>query len=123
MDTEKIDSSIYLRLEGDEAEGALRSLYAWLLNDRKVIENASVSLVSQPVKPGEMGASLDAVKLVVDNGFQTLNLALAYAAWRRTRRERPPISIEIRNTRTPLPGSDREVIDQIVRVLDENGEE
>jgi hypothetical protein len=50
--------SIYIRTDGDAAEGELRSLYQWLLNEPEVRCNSTVSLVSNEPESGQMGAAL-----------------------------------------------------------------
>jgi Effector Associated Constant Component 1 len=109
--------SIYIRTDGDAAEGELRSLYQWLLNEPEVRRNSTVSLVSNEPESGQMGAALEAIKLVVESGFEGLNLALAYAAWRATRPARPTVTIERNGTTISLSDADPGDVDKIVRIL------
>ena len=64
-----------------------------------------------------MGAAFDVIQLVVDSGFQTLNLAVAYASWRATRPGRPQVTIERDDTRITLDGSEPDSIEIIIHTL------
>lgn len=115
--------SIFIRVDGDgaaSADGELRSLYGWLLNEPEIRRHARVSLVSEEPEAGRMGAALEAVKLVVDSGFQAANLALAYAAWRAGRPSRSVVTIERDGTTVSLADADPDEIDKIVRLLGED---
>jgi hypothetical protein len=109
--------SIFIRVGGDGADGELRSLYGWLLNEPEVRRHAKVSLVSGEPEAGRMGAGLEAVKLVVDSGFAAANLALAYAAWRTSRPSTSVVTIERDGTTVSLTDADPGEIDKIVRLF------
>lgn len=108
---------IYIRMDGDDAAGELRTLYGWLLNEPEVRRHATVSLMSEEPDAGQMGTALEAVKLVVDGGFQVLDLALAYAGWRATRPSKRVVTVERDGTTVSLADADPDEIDKIVRLL------
>src|SRR6266704_5277249 len=85
---EAVALSIEIRMTGHDAEEELRSLYAWLHDEPDVQRSARMSLTSGGVAPGEGqmgGGPLDIMQVVVGDGFQALNFALAYVACRGTR--------------------------------------
>ena len=96
--------SIEIKMSGHDAEEELRSLYAWLQDEPDVRRTAEMTLTAGAGKPGvgEMGAAIDVIQLVIGDGFQALNLALAYAAWRGTRAKHPAVTIEHAGTKVML---------------------
>jgi hypothetical protein len=111
------DDSIFIRIGGREAEEDLRSLCDWLRNEPDVSHHARIWVASAEPRPGEMGAPLDAVQLVVDGSFQALSLALAYASWRGTRPGQPEVTIEGHGIKVILDGADPDTVGKIVRAL------
>lgn len=110
--------AIIIRVDGDDAETELRSLHQWLLNDPDVLRHSQISLMQHEPRPGEMGGALEAVQLILDNGFQAMNFALAYATWRVNRRQRPRVIIEYGGAKVTLPDADADTIKKIVELLE-----
>lgn len=109
--------SIAIRMSGRAAEQELRSLCDWLRHEPDVARHARISIGSAEPRPGEMGVSLEVIQLVTDSGFQALNLALAYAAWRGTRPSRPQVTIERSGTKITLDETDPDTVNKIVRAM------
>jgi hypothetical protein len=109
--------SIRIRMSGPEADQELRSLHAWLCEEPDIRRHARMSLVATEPSPSDLGATFEVIQLVVDSGFQALNLALAYAAWRATRRSRPQVTIERDEIKITLEGAEPDVVDVVVRSL------
>jgi len=103
---------------GPGADATLSSLYAWLRDESDVRQHAQISLLAAESGPADMGMAFDIIQLVVDSGFQAMNLALAYAAWRATRPSRPHVTIEYDGITVTLDGSESETVEAIVHVLD-----
>ena len=108
---------IQIRVAGQDADQELRSLYAWLLKDSDLRRHAQASLVVTEPHPSEMGAALELIQLVVDGGFQALNLALAYASWRATRPSHPHVTIERDGVKITLDDAEPDAVEAIVRGL------
>jgi hypothetical protein len=105
-------------MSGEDAEQELRSLYSWLRDEPDVRRHAQLSVVAGRPRPGDMGAALEVIKLVTDSGFQLLNLALAYAAWRGTRTAAPKITIERDNATITLSDVAADDVAKIIRSLE-----
>ena len=110
--------AIQIRMSGPGADTALSSLYAWLRDEPDVRQRAQISLLAAESGPADMGAVFDVIQLVVDDGFQAMNLALAYAAWRATRPRQPHVTIEYDGITVTLNGSDSETVEAIVHLLE-----
>lgn len=110
--------AISIRMNGSEADEELQSLYGWLRDDRSVRGCAHVSLRSAETKPGEMGGAVEAVQVVLDEGFNAANLLLAYLAWRGTRSARVDATIERGDTKISLTNASPETITSIATRLD-----
>jgi hypothetical protein len=109
---------ITIRMDGPEAEKELRSLHSWLLDEPAIRRDARVTLRSADARPGEMGATLEAVQLVIDSGFQASGLVFAYLAWRATRRNKPDGTIERGDTKIPLSEATEETAESVAKKLD-----
>ena len=111
--------AIEIRMSGLNAEEELRSLYAWLQEEPEVRRSAQVSLASGSAEPveGQMGGTVDIIQLIVDDGFQALNFALAYAAWRGTRARRPSVTIEHGGSKVTLDDADPDSVRKIADAL------
>ncbi|MEO3973187.1 hypothetical protein [Streptomyces sp. CAU 1734] len=94
---------IEVRLGGDDAEDDLRSFCAWLRDEPDIRRHASVTLETGAPVPGGLGAPLEVIQLVIDSSFQLASLALAYAAWRATRRNPGDISVRRDGDSIALP--------------------
>jgi hypothetical protein len=110
---------IRIRMSGPEADQELSSLYAWLAEEPEVRQHSRISVVAAEPRPSDLGAGFEVIQLVVDGGFQAANLALAYAAWRTTRRSRPQVTIEVDGTRrADLDDAEPDIVEVIVRTLE-----
>lgn len=77
------------------AERQLRSLYEWLLADAACRRHARPELGSGVVAvPGAQGELIDVLSLVLGTGFNAASLAVAIAAWRRSRPQAPSLVVE-----------------------------
>ncbi|MGW6855058.1 effector-associated constant component EACC1 [Streptomyces xanthophaeus] len=77
------------------AEDELRSLAAWLEDDRSVRRHVGSELTSGlPPVPGQQGEGIDILSLVLSSGFSTASLAASIAAWRATRPQAPALAVE-----------------------------
>jgi hypothetical protein len=110
--------AIQIRMSGPGADTALSSLYAWLRDEPEVRQHAQMSLLAAEPEPSDMGTAFDVIQLVVDSGFQAMNLALAYAAWRATRQSQPQVTIEHDGITVALHGAEPETVEAIVHALE-----
>jgi hypothetical protein len=108
---------IDIHMAGSDANHELASLYAWLCEEPDIRRHAHVSFRGAETGPTEMGSAFDIIQLVIDSGFQALNLALAYTAWRSTRSSHPNVTIEYKGNRVSLKDSDPDTVATIVRAL------
>jgi len=109
--------AIHIRVDGPNAEQELGSLYAWLREEPEIRHHARVSLETTEPGTSDMGAAFEIIQLVIDSGFQAMNLALSYAAWRATRPGHPQVTIERDGARISLEGADADTVEAIVRAL------
>ncbi len=110
--------AIQICMSGPGADSALTSLYAWLRDEPEIRQRAQISLLAARSEPGEMGTALDVIQLVVDSGFQAMNLALAYVTWRATRPSKPRATIEYGGVTVTLNGSESDTVEAIVHLLE-----
>jgi hypothetical protein len=109
---------IYIRVAGEDAERELRSLFGWLRDESDLRRSARISMASCAPETGAMGSALEAITLVTDSGFQSLNLALAYATWRASRTSTPKVTIEHGGTKIELDETDTDEVAKIIRLLE-----
>jgi len=114
------DVPIQIRMTGPGAEHKLGSLLACPRADADLRRHARMSLVPAEPGPGDMGAAFEVIQLVVDSGFQTLSLALAYATWRTSRpaRHQLTITIERDGSTITLDEAEPDTVDAIIRALE-----
>jgi hypothetical protein len=108
---------IHIRMTGPDADHELESLYAWLQEEPDIRRNSRISLISAETSPSDMGAAFEVIQLVVDSGFQTLSLALAYVSWRATRPRPPHVTIECDGAKVTLDDADPDTIQAIVQAI------
>ena len=109
---------IQIRMTGPEAEQELGSLYTWLREDEDIRRHALMSLEPVEPSPSEMGTAFEVIQLVVDSGFQTLSLALAYVTWRASRPSSHQITIERDGSKITVDDADSDTVDAIVHSLE-----
>jgi hypothetical protein len=109
---------IKLRVDGDGSADELRALHKWLADQHSVRLFADISLEREPAGEGAMGDPVAWISLVTQNGFEIINLAIAYAAWRATRKRPTTSFIEIDGAKAPIPeGATAQEIERIARAL------
>lgn len=108
---------IRILMTGPDADQELGSLYVWLQEEPDVRRHARLSLVPTDPAATGMGSTFDIIQLVVDGGFQALNLALAYTTWRATRPRHPKVTIECEGAQVNLDDDDPDTVEAIVRAL------
>ncbi|MFH9587016.1 hypothetical protein ACH4MW_15105 [Streptomyces luteogriseus] len=104
---------------GDSDDEVLRSFARWLEEEPEIRRHAVTTWSAAPPGAGEMGGTLEVVKLVLDSGFQLANFALAYTAWRSTRPDAPAVTVSRGDLRITLNSSDPEVVARLLRELEE----
>ncbi|MGW3401047.1 effector-associated constant component EACC1 [Streptomyces zhihengii] len=107
------------------AEAELRSLAAWLEQDRAVRRHVQGGLGSSlaPV-PGQQGDGIDILSLVLSSGLSAASLAAAIAAWRSTRLPVPTLVVQRRDgVRVEISGHSQEEAEKLMRSLLDDGEE
>lgn len=87
-------------VHGEADVEALRSLRGWLADEPLVRQHGKVSW-SNAAPPGELGAAVDVLTLVLGTGLSALQLLLAVAQWRASRPVPPTVTI----TRTEPDGA------------------
>ncbi|WP_408993385.1 effector-associated constant component EACC1 [Streptomyces europaeiscabiei] len=110
---------VTLQVAGDLAEEETRSLYDWLLLDRVVRREARVEMGSSsaPV-PGQQGAVLDLVSLVLSTGISAASLGVSIASWRATRPQEPTVTVErFDGSKVTITGTSREEAQRLVEQL------
>ncbi|MFF5711403.1 hypothetical protein [Streptomyces sp. NPDC012756] len=117
---------ITVRAAGDSAaaEAELRSLGAWLEDDRVVRRHVRGELGSSlaPV-PGQQGDGIDILSLVLSSGLGAASLAAAVASWRSTRTPSPTLVVQRPDgTRVEISGHSQEEAEKLMRSLLNDGE-
>jgi hypothetical protein len=108
--------SINIRIDGN-GDDELRSLHNWLLDEPGIRRHAKIQLVAGEPGPGEMGTTLEIIKLATESGFQVMNLALAFAAWRQTRPKKTSVTIERDGTTVTLSDADSDEVGKIIKAI------
>ncbi len=102
----------------DDAHLIVNELHDWLMGDAELRHVASVSRIRQHA-PGTMGA-LDVIEIVVDQGIAALNLAVAYATWRSTRRTPPGLVVTLPGGTLTVTDDSPEALERILAALRED---
>ncbi|MER8235111.1 hypothetical protein ACIRQY_34805 [Streptomyces sp. NPDC101490] len=107
-----------LRTEGSSDE--LASFAQWLRDEPDIYRHARIEWAEATPADGEMGGAFDVVNLIIESGFQLVNLGLAYAAWRATRRSAAPqITVQRDGVSITMTEHDPEAVVRLVRALEE----
>ncbi|MFB7091408.1 hypothetical protein [Streptomyces sp. NPDC056296] len=106
--------------ETADSERQLRSLYEWLLADAACRRHACPALGSGTAAvPGAQGGLIDVLSLVLGTGFNAASLAVAVAAWRRSRPGTPTLVVERPDgTRIVLTGAAGEEAGRLLAELE-----
>ncbi|MEE1756423.1 effector-associated constant component EACC1 [Streptomyces sp. SP18CS02] len=120
-------TTITVRAAGDPAavEAELRSLRAWLEDDRAVRRHVRSEVGSSlaPV-PGHQGDGIDILSLVLSSGLSAASLAAAIASWRSTRTPSPTLVVQRPDgTRVEISGHSQEEAEKLMRSLLNGGED
>jgi hypothetical protein len=92
----------------------LDSLRDWLNRDEDVANQATIETVrTEP--SGTMGG-LEVVSIVLTHAIALGQLALAYAAWRKSRPSAPPLTISVNGTAVIVQDASEETIRRIVQL-------
>ncbi|WP_407109620.1 hypothetical protein ACE1N8_00530 [Streptomyces sp. DSM 116494] len=107
--------------ETADSERQLRSLYEWLLADAACRRHARPTLGSGAAAvPGAQGGVIDVLSLVLGTGFNAASLAVAVAAWRRSRPGTPTLVVERPDgTRIVLTGATDEEAGRLLAELEQ----
>ena len=89
-------------------ELALEQFYRWLREDVDIARTATVSRTG-PSGDGHMGA-FEIISMAVSNATALTSLALAYANWRRARKDPPPLKFTVEG---PLTDELREILGKL----------
>jgi len=71
-----------------------------------------------------MGTVIDAITLAVGSGFSIANLVMTIAQWRRSRPDRPTVTVRRGEVEVTLAGLDRDdlhrpgVVEDLARIVD-----
>ncbi|GAA3020270.1 effector-associated constant component EACC1 [Streptosporangium longisporum] len=110
---------INVNMSGSEAEEELRSFYRWLQDDEDVRRHARVSVRQSSPRESEMGSALEAIDLVLSNGFELANFTLAYLAWRATRRQKVAVTLKRGDVEVTVSDADDQITKKILQALNE----
>jgi hypothetical protein len=109
---------IRISMDGVGADEELRSLREWLIDTPEVRQNAAVTLEAAPSQPGRMGAgAMEWIQLITGNAWSAASFAMAYVAWRSSRRLGPTVTIEHNGVKLTLHDADAETVARITRDL------
>ncbi|WP_326797718.1 hypothetical protein OG946_21740 [Streptomyces sp. NBC_01808] len=109
---------IRVRMDGAGAEDELRSLRTWLEAEPEVSRHAAMSWATPPTQPGHMGPEvMEWLQLVTDTAWNAANFVLAYAAWRRTRHDKPTVTVEYDGARVTINDAEPETVAALIRTL------
>jgi hypothetical protein len=92
----------------------LASLRDWLSRDVDIASQATIRTI-QTEPSGTMGG-LDVVQIVLTHAMALGQLALAYAAWRKSRPSTPPLTIDVNGTIVIVRDASPETISRIVEL-------
>ncbi|MFJ2647444.1 hypothetical protein ACIO1C_12030 [Streptomyces sp. NPDC087420] len=99
-----------IRVNGEQGE--LHSLYRSLTVDDE-LRSARIQLVSTS-RPGEMGAGLELIEVILENAWSASSLAVAVAAWRHSRPRPGRVTLRVGQTDVEISGDDAEQVRRIV---------
>ncbi|WP_138958311.1 hypothetical protein [Streptomyces sp. YIM 121038] len=110
---------VTLQIDGDSTEGDVRSLFEWLLLDRTIRREVRVEMTSSSLPlPGQQGAPLDLVSLVLGSGISAGSLGVSIASWRATRPQKPTITVERADgSKVTITGATRDEAQHLIEQL------
>jgi len=92
----RVEVSVELTIRAGGDEQALEQFYHWLRNDVEVVRSATVSTAGSPGS-GHMGA-FEVICMSLGTLTGLGNLGMAWASFLRSRKDKPPFTIEIVGT-------------------------
>jgi Effector Associated Constant Component 1 len=101
----------------DQQIRQIGDLYRWLIADSDVAAAADISLVSQASPSGHMGAVTDAINLVLTQAESLASVALAYATWRQSRHDAPPVTFQSSNVTISVTDGSQPSIQRLIQAL------
>jgi hypothetical protein len=104
----------------DDAD--LNSLYHWLSMDDDVTREARLSMGSSGRRT-DAQSPLDVIDILLSNATAIGSLLIAYSTWRRTRPDKPSITLEIGGTEMTVHDPDDETIQRLIKALEDQPEE
>uniref|UniRef100_A0AAU2VZV8 Uncharacterized protein n=1 Tax=Streptomyces sp. NBC_00008 TaxID=2903610 RepID=A0AAU2VZV8_9ACTN len=111
---------MHVDLRMEQGTGELRSLHAWLRNDAAVRRSSTSEVKADgPPQPGQMGSTLEVIKVVTENGWSAASFVMAVVAWKRTRPQSPQITITRDATTIALTNCSDDEVRRVIRVLDD----
>jgi hypothetical protein len=112
---------ITVSVQSAHSQADTRALYKALFNAPAARQGAHVSQVTAPVRPSDMGSTLDVIEFAVGAGFQAAGLVLAIASWRTTKPHRPAVTIRRGEdgVEIEIHDDDPELIAQAIRALEQ----
>ncbi|MEU1349110.1 hypothetical protein ACFYPA_21670 [Streptomyces sp. NPDC005775] len=111
---------MHVDLRMEQGTGELRSLHVWLRNDAAVRRSSTSEVKADgPPQPGQMGSTLEVIKMVTENGWSAASFVMAVVAWKRTRPQSPQITITRDDTTISLTNCSDDEVRRVIRVLDD----
>jgi hypothetical protein len=104
-------TEVRISISADDDPESLIGLYQWLVNDDSLIRAGNVKLATLGA-PESMG-TLQAIDIVLTHLTGSLSLALAFASWRKSRSNPPPVTIVSNDIRLLVQDHSEETIRQI----------
>ncbi|MCC9311824.1 hypothetical protein LN042_32980 [Kitasatospora sp. RB6PN24] len=108
---------IELRVDGEQHDDELRSLHAWLKQDRDGRGSSELSLVERSAGPGAMGGMLDVVQLVTGNVWSAASFTISLVTWRQTRPRSPQVTVRRGDAEVVLTNASEAEVQRIVELL------
>ncbi|MER5984686.1 hypothetical protein [Streptomyces sp. NPDC001787] len=109
-----------LRIEEDRDHRELLALRTWLNRSDDLRGRAGLA-PQGPLSPGDMGAGLDLINVVLSNGIALGSLVTAVATWRATRPGRPAVRVEVNGVTVTVDTDDPETLTRVTEALRGDG--
>jgi hypothetical protein len=118
-----VQLQIHLEAVGDTPPpdvDTLLSLQRWLVGEPDVVQS-EIGLSTATPRPGELGAAIEIISLVLGTGLSVAQLLLAVAQWRSTRPAAPAViltRIDPDGTSVRIESADPAAVAAAARALD-----
>jgi hypothetical protein len=90
----------------DGSVDEFRSLFTWLQDEPRVRRHGEPTVPDGNSRPGQMGAGLDVLGLVLGSGLSTAQLVLSIIMWRASRGRPVRVIIEREGREVPVDTDD-----------------